>query len=29
LQLNRTSLINLRRVLHHAGIHPLAEEGKP
>ena len=26
LQLNRTSLINLRRVLHQAGMHPLPEE---
>jgi hypothetical protein len=26
LQLNRTSLINLRRVLHHTGIHPLPEQ---
>jgi len=26
LQLNRLSLINLRRILHHAGIHPLPDE---
>jgi hypothetical protein len=26
LQLNRTSLINLRRVLHQAGFHPLPEQ---
>jgi hypothetical protein len=26
LRLNRTSLINLRRVLHHAGVHPMPEE---
>lgn len=28
LHLNRTSLINLRRVLHHAGVHPMQEEDK-
>jgi len=26
MQLNRASLINLRRVLYHAGFHPLPEE---
>lgn len=28
LQLNRTSLLNLRRVLHQAGVHPLSNEGQ-
>ena len=29
LQLNRTSLLNLRRVFHQAGIHPLSEVNTP